>query len=424
MSESSVYDGQSGQHPANGIQNSSRKLKLLYIHDAPVPSLAANGVQVAKMCQAFQAAGADTTLIVPRDGNAGADRYDLIAEAYGLKRHLRFAAKALPVMRVPGRTLWYGASAVLSAGLGPHGMVYTRSISVGAAAAALGRPFVLELHMPVSAYRPVVARRLRRLARGRALRLLVVISDRLRRDYERNMPEVASRILVAHDGADAVRGDVATLPLRGDFKVGYVGQLYPGKGMEILAALAPRCPWATFHIVGGNPPDVEHWTATLRSASNVAFHGHVPHAATPSYLAAMDVVLAPYLRVVKGVGGGEQNLAEWMSPLKIFEYMAHGKAIVASDLAVLGEVLRDEENAVLCAPEAPADWAAALDRLRRDADLLNRLGETARWEFEARYTWDRRAKLILDAIQEHTHVAAHQRGEANDSERCDSDNGE
>ena len=158
----------------------------------------------------------------------------------------------------------------------------------------------------------------------------MVVSDRLRQDYVRNVPEVVGRELVAHDGADRIEADVAAAPLDGQFKVGYVGQLFPGKGMEIISELVQLCPWATFHIVGGTSHDVEHWATRLKAAHNVVFHGYVPHAATPSYVAAMDVVLAPYLTVVRGVGGGQQNLAEWMSPLKIFEYMSHGKAIVAS----------------------------------------------------------------------------------------------
>ena len=62
---------------------------------------------------------------------------------------------------------------------------------------------------------------------------------------------------------------------------------------------------------------------------------------------------APDIRVVFGVGGGT-NLADWISPLKMFEYMAQGKAIVASDLPMLREVLRNGENALLCDSDDPA----------------------------------------------------------------------
>jgi glycosyltransferase involved in cell wall biosynthesis len=68
----------------------------------------------------------------------------------------------------------------------------------------------------------------------------------------------------------------------------------------------------------------------------------------------MDVLLAPYLSDVEGHGRG-RNIAEGMSPLKLFEYMAHGKPIVSSDLPVIREVLRDSVNSVLVSPDNPSD---------------------------------------------------------------------
>jgi len=84
-----------------------------------------------------------------------------------------------------------------------------------------------------------------------------------------------------------------------------------------------------------------------------------------------------------------------MSPLKIFEYMAAGKAMLCSDLPVLREVLIHEQTALLCDPENPEGWVRALKRLRDDVDLRKRLGKTARREFMAKYTWKTRAESIL-----------------------------
>jgi len=97
---------------------------------------------------------------------------------------------------------------------------------------------------------------------------------------------------------------------------------------------------------------------------------------------------------VRGVGGGT-NLADWMSPLKMFEYMAQGKAIIASDLPVLREVLRDGENALLCDPDDPAAWAEALTGLAGQRQRLTELGDCARRDFLNSYSWDQRARHIL-----------------------------
>ena len=348
------------------------------------------------MCAAFEAAGANVTLGVPtpEPGSAPVPSAD---EIYGLPSPLKISR--IPVLRLPAREFLFALTALLKNGSNTD-VVYSRSITACMAAVRLGFSAAIELHLPASAYRPILIGRLRRLLSSPRLKAVVVISEKLRDDYVRNFPDVAGKIVVAHDGADPANEDGRIEPqkLEGAFKVGYIGHLYPGKGMEIIAPLAQLCPWVSFHIVGGAEPDLNLWKARLASSSNVMFHGYVPHQKTKSYLAGMDVVLAPYLRVVRGVGGGEANLADWMSPLKIFEYMAVGKPILSSDLPVLREVLRDWENALLRDPDDVEAWASALTSLRVDEDLRRRIGEQARQDFSAHYSWDRRARIILDAI--------------------------
>lgn len=369
-------------------------MKLTYVHLPPVPSLAANAVQVARMCSAFEAAGTETLLVQP-SGSGGT--IEKISAQYDLQT--AFAVRSVPAPIVPARELIFGLLATLRYGPRRDGVVYTRSVSIAAAAAILAQPVVLEMHLPASGIRRRLARRLHRVLASPHFATMVVISGRLQDDYERCYPSLRGRILVAHDGAVPVSEAVEPAPLQGEFRVGYVGHLYPGKGMEIIAPLAQLCPWATFHIVGGAPPDLGIWKERLASHPNVVFHGHVQHQQTRHYLAGMDVVLAPYLRIVSGVGGGPANLADWMSPLKIFEYMAQGKAILSSDLPVLREVLRDGDNALLRDPDDIDGWATALAQLRSDAPFRRRIGLQGQSDFLGRYTWDMRARSILNAIQ-------------------------
>lgn len=370
-------------------------MRLLYLHNAPVPSTAANAVQVAKMCAAFQNAGADVTLMSPMTGLRDTP-FDTIASTYGLKT--AFATRRSPRPNIPGRDMLFALVGMLLHRLSGKFVLYTRSAAVGFAAIRINLPVVLELHVAASSFREKATLRLGNIFRSDKFVQLVVINDRLRVEYEADFPDLSGRILVAHDGADQPE-PVQPKDLGGGFKVGYVGHLYPGKGMELITEIAPQCPWVRFHVVGGTGDDVGHWKERTKNLPNLTLHGHMPHAETPAYIAAMDVVIAPYLRDVRGTGGKTPNLADGMSPLKIFEYMSHGKAIVASDLPALREVLADDVNALLRAPEDLEGWVAALTALHADAELRARLGDRARQDFQAKYTWDQRARLILDAIQ-------------------------
>jgi glycosyltransferase involved in cell wall biosynthesis len=117
---------------------------------------------------------------------------------------------------------------------------------------------------------------------------------------------------------------------------------------------------------------------------NVKFYGPVPHRDVAARLAACDVLLAPYLPSIRIDTGAD--IARWISPLKLFEYMAIRRPILCSDLPVLREVMEDGRNALLIDPLRPEDWAHALERLKGDSLLRKTLADQAFTDLENRYS--------------------------------------
>jgi glycosyltransferase involved in cell wall biosynthesis len=262
---------------------------------------------------------------------------------------------------------------------------------------------VLELHAPVASERRTVQARFAGLLRSNKLKLLVLITESLRRHLLKEFGQIRQPIVVAHDGASAIATKCGAGGRHlggGRFHVGYIGNLYPGKGMELISQLAPLCCWATFHVIGGPKAQDIHWRIQTAGLENLTFHGQVTHEEAQRYIAAMDVVLAPYQTRVEGIGGALSDLAEWMSPLKIFEYMSHGKAILASDLPVLREILTAGKHAILCTADDALSWQHALLLLRDDAGLRSNLGANAKAHFLKSYTWTSRVNTILSAVRE------------------------
>jgi glycosyltransferase involved in cell wall biosynthesis len=211
--------------------------------------------------------------------------------------------------------------------------------------------------------------------------------------------------MAIHDGIDLERFD--DMPSRQDARIklglnpdqfiaGYIGHLYPGRGVEQIFELAKQLPGIRFLFVGGAPQDIETRTrqAIDQELTNVHFAGFVANSELPTYYAACDVLLMPYQREVSVSGGG--NTASYMSPMKMFEYMATGRMIIASDMPVLREVL-DETNAVLCAPEDIPAWREALQRAQVDATWSHRLAEAALNHVKT-FTWKLRVRNILEKM--------------------------
>ncbi len=374
-------------------------MRLTYVHDIAMPGPGANTVHVARMCEAFARNGEEVTLVTPGLLPVDPIREGRIRRYYGMSSQVRLRH----VPKTAGAKL-FSRFALRHAAASGADLVYSRYVYSSLAAARSGLPTVFEAHVSFDDVTAARREAFLALVGEPCFRRLVVISHALRAAFLERFPMLEDAIVVAHDGADdpgegADGPDPVALPAAGDgrLSVGYVGHLYPGKGMEVIAAIAPLCPWADFHIVGGLAADVERWRRTLSSCGNVTFHGHRPHAEAVRFIQAFDVVLAPYLRSV--CAGNGADIARWMSPLKIFEYMAYGKAIVSSDLPALREILHDRETALLCDPDHTEAWVEALVRLRDDAGLRARLGGRARSAFTAGHSWSQRARAVLEGLE-------------------------
>ncbi|WP_331766455.1 glycosyltransferase family 4 protein [Embleya sp. NBC_00896] len=370
-------------------------MRIAYLHAGSIPSVYANGIHVMRMCDAFADAGHDITLYA-LPGTQPADD----PHAYYGVRH-RFPIRGVPAPDYTPAGYWARAArvrALLLRDTAPD-LLYGRDPYSLALASDIA-PFVYETHqLWGDTYPTRVERRL--LARPTLARV-VVITHALARDF-RQAHDRSARLplLVEPDCADVPDHQPASpapdLPGRpGVPRIGYVGHLYPGRGIDLILDLADRLPGLDFHLVGGTHEDRVRWEEPCR-LPNVYFHGHRPPGVVPAYFPLFDVVLAPYQEKVYAAGGlGETS--RWASPMKLFEYLAHGRAVVASDLPVLREVLQDRVNCLLCPPADRAAWVAALTELCADGALRRALGDEGRRQVVERYTWRERAERVLAAL--------------------------
>lgn len=345
-----------------------------------------------KMCAALARSGHAVSLLTPRRPERLTDVADVF-DYYGVPR--LFTIDSLPWIGIKGKAYLFAWLAARHARAIGADLVYGRAVHACYFATVLGLPAIFESHAPITEFDRIGSWMFARMIRSRRFRALVVISDALRRHYQQNYPALNERIVVAPDAADDV-GAASAPPAAADanaqLQVGYAGHLYKGKGMDLIAQLAPHCPWARFHIIGGMPEHVAEWRARCADTPNIEFHGFCAPALVHERLLHMDVALAPYQRSV-APSGGRRDIARWMSPLKIFEYMAAGRAMIASDLPVLREVL-NESNALLVDPEDVEAWVAALAALR-DPQRRQQLGTQAYSDFLRAYTWQARAARVL-----------------------------
>lgn len=177
--------------------------------------------------------------------------------------------------------------------------------------------------------------------------------------------------------------------------IGFCGSLKPWHGVEHLLAafrqVKAQRPDARLLIVGDGPRKdwVDGYVAGSGLGDSIRLTGWREYAQLPSLLTHMDVAVAPYPEI-EGF---------YFSPLKVFEYMAAGRAVVASNIGQIRELIRDADTGLLFSPGDVDDLAACLLRALDDADLRARLGAKACAAMQER-SWERSARRVCDLLSQ------------------------
>jgi glycosyltransferase involved in cell wall biosynthesis len=376
-------------------------MKIVAIAGSTIPSDTANSIQVMKACNALAQLGHNLTLIVPDNSTVHrpSSTVDLKSH-YGLQTDfpIEWLASA-------NRRLFTWQAVQRARALQPD-ILYTWFPQSAVFGLLYKIPTVFEIHIqPTGFVGPLWHQAFAKL-RGR--KRLVSITQALVGvlDHDYNIQMQPADVVIAPNGVDLERFtalpsspetarrqlNLPSLPT-----VMCTGHLYAGRGADLFLALAKSIPQAHFVWVGGRPDDIATWKqrAESQNISNLTFTGFIPNQDLPLYQSAADILLMPYSRSIMG-SSGTADSASVASPMKMFEYMAAGRAIVTADLPVIREIL-NEQNAVFCEPDDVGKWKVEIENLIGDESRRVKLGSQAK-EAVQKFTWLARAEKILSAL--------------------------
>lgn len=363
---------------------------ILYLANARFPTEKAHGLQIMKMCEALARAGAAVELVVP-------ERWNPIVtdpfEFYGTERN--FTITKLPSLDLVswGRIgFWISSFAFAIAALRytrkGRRVIYTRDEMCAYLVGFRRRTLAFEMH---EGRWNIFMRRV-----AKRSDLIVTITEGLRAFLIQNgipagkimvLSDAVDYDLFAHPRACSMR-DLLGLPEDAPLVL-YTGQLYDWKGAGALAQAAALVPEAAVVLVGGSDKDVHRLREKYGSTANLHILGQRSYRDIPGFLADADVLVIP--------NSGKLDLSRfYTSPMKLFEYMASGKPIVASDIPSLREIL-DESCAYFAKPDNPEDLARVVRRALSDPSAAAR-GNAAQ-EKARSYSWDARANSLLEKLR-------------------------
>jgi glycosyltransferase involved in cell wall biosynthesis len=262
--------------------------------------------------------------------------------------------------------------------------VYTRVPAFSLMMARLGQPHFLEVHdthtLDAQGYIP---RLLREYAKG-VLRGITAISGNARQALlDKGFPD--DHVTILPSGVDLDSFSEFALPRLEDFvapKTIYIGRISRDRGLPLFERIAE----SGFPVTIVGPRDHE----PTHAHQNLTVLDPIPHAEVPGTLGRASIALMPYQ--------ADLRHAASISPIKLFEAMAAGRLVLASDLPPIREVVCDGKNGLLLPPDNPESWVSAIERVRANPawalEMARRGSETAR-----EYSWDARARNLINFLE-------------------------
>ena len=353
------------------------KKKIYYVAELNLPSKSAYSIHVMKMCEAFSKLRYDVNLLVINSKNI-----KKINKIYNIKNRfnifsifsniiiLNFILRVIFSIKILIKKLDYDA------------LFISRSIIFSLLACLFKKKIILELHHEITGFSKIIYWLLRNLNLIDNLRF-IFLNKKLNRIYKINK----KKYLILDD---AVNLRDFNHKEKKKFKKTcvYIGSFFEGKGIEQILRLAKKNKKVSFHLYG----EIKYLNI-LNKDENVKFFNYVNYSKIPKILSKYSVALMPYQNKVKG--RGSIYLQKYMSPLKMFDYMAAKMIVIASNLGVYKHILKNNFNCKLVEVNKDDEWSNAIQSSFENTTKNKYLKKNA-YKTVQKYTWDKRCKSIIN----------------------------
>ncbi len=374
--------------------------KILYITDVRLPTEKAHGIQIMKSCEAFSRAGIEVELVIPNRSNPikqDSFEYYEVEKTFKIIRvkslnFLKFEKILGPfAFRIQALSFIKNLPKIAP---NPETLIYTRSVGIARSMALKGLKVAYEAHIWPENYTWL------HKAMLRFVTYIICNSKGTENEYKKagykNTLSVPNGVdLKKFSGVQKSVELLKKLNLPADKKIiMYTGHLYEWKGVDTILETAMLClnyPQIVFVLVGGTDKDINIYKNKIEASglNNIILSGHREQRDIPMYLACADVLLLPNVPV-------SIESEKYTSPIKMFEYMASGKPIVASDLPSIREIL-NSDNAILVKPADPKELVVGIKKALENEEHTKNMVGKALWDVQ-NFTWEKRAQKILERI--------------------------
>ena len=353
-----------------------KKIKIYYVAELNLPSKSAYSIHVMKMCEAFSKLGYSINLFVINKKNI-----NQINKIYNINYRFKVFSifNNFILLNFISRIIF--TIKILLRKSEKQDLYLSRSIIFSLIACLLKKKVILELHHEITGFTKIMYWLFKSLNLIENLKF-IFLSKNLNYIYKIN----EEKYLVLDDAVN-----IADFNKKKKVKYKktcvYIGSFFEGKGVEQIFRLAKKNENISFHIYGERK-----YLKLKKKRKNIKVFSYVDYTKIPSILSKYEVALMPYQRKVKG--RGSIWLQKYMSPLKMFDYMAAKMIIIASNLKVYKHILKNNFNCMLVNINEDEKWSKTI-QLAFKKNYKNKYLKENAYKTAKKYTWDKRCQKII-----------------------------
>ncbi len=367
-------------------------MKIDYLATANIPSKSANSLQIIKMCEALSLLGHEVNLFIPNYDTIEVSTY----KYYDLK-------KKFPIIRVGNKikkinkinNFFLPLKIVFQSLKKNKNQIYiTRNLVISFFLILLKKKHIFELHDDLYIFGKKIAftYSIFNLINSKYISKVVFITHSLKKFITKKYGYNKNNFEIIPDATEIKNFE--KLKNKRRLRIGYIGSVYKSRGIETVINLAKRDHKNDYFIYGGSKSDLEKIRFKI-SRNNTFLHSQVSYKKIKKILIKMDVLLLPYTKKVT-VSGDIGNIYNFMSPMKMFDYLGSGKIIISSNIPVLKEILKDKKNSILIKNFLNVQsWLFEINKLKFNKYRNYLLCKNA-FDTGTKHTWKKRAEKILD----------------------------
>ena len=358
--------------------------KIFYIADFSIPNMSAYALHVLKMCDAFSEYGLKLELLIPfKNKNYKLDR---IKKEFKLKSTFEIISFYKDKINFSFlKRIHFSIKILLYIIDKEFLFIYSRSIVPSLILSFFRIKVFLEIHTKMTGFTKIFFEILNPLISKKKLKIILINKNLLKHIKIRKKNYIILEDAV--DNRDFKKKKAYPEKKNTCF---YSGSFVKGKGIEIIRKLAIRLPYIKFHLYG-NKNTFKNFN-TSNFSKNIFFKGFISYSKLTEIIHQYPILLMPYKKKV-GVLINKTNVEEYFSPLKMFDYLASGKLIIASNLNVYKHILKNNFNSLLVDPDNINGWRDIIIKTI-NSNNLKYLGINA-IKTSNRYQWKSRVKKII-----------------------------